>query len=732
MPSRCNYQVIVPTRDSARWIAAIVEAYQRLGIQPLYLYDTRSSDDTLAVLEAEGAAVISVTPTFDRVESLLYSARNAMDTEWIIRFDDDELPSRALLNWFHRSLVRVEEPSVAFSGRNALFLEERLGYSRLKDYYFHPRCPAYLAPYWRAFRPDKVHFTDEIHTPGFGISEFATAPASAFFAHFDWILRTFDQRVAKVKRYDQQSPGTGWAFARFGLPELHTTKDLHWTPFETDEFDCLARHLAKISGPSTSRLLTTDGLASCKRELVSRQRDFERRRDELAFILDELYSFLKRIETCESELASCREKPVGLDSAMIFLHSSFRVSSTWLWSRFRKSSRVIAYFEVFSEVLVTITRDQLSSLWKYDGWHSRHPSSAGYFLELLPFIKDAGSVDKFDAAMSFTNFIPADGLRGDLRESERDYLASLIRYAEGLGKIPVISDTRSLGRLWAIKTAFPGLHILIYRNLFHQWCSYTDQLFRGDPFFMGTIRETLDASQHDPFCKCLRELYPLGKPAVDDRNYFLCFVLLHLYLYAQAADAADLIVDVNQLARDANYRLDVERQISELSSISVDLADAKDTIAYSFAMVDRHDEVIEEIKILFNDVIACTLSPRGREFACKALADFSNAYANYSSYASSLAVIAGPNGLLGERDRLLCERADLRVERDNLIAERDSVREAWHKLAADFDGLRAERDRLAADRNQLAVERAALLGSTSWRLTAPMRMVRSLLRRRPS
>jgi glycosyltransferase involved in cell wall biosynthesis len=65
-------------------------------------------------------------------------------------------------------------------------------------------------------------------------------------------------------------------------------------------------------------------------------------------------------------------------------------------------------------------------------------------------------------------------------------------------------------------------------------------------------------------------------------------------------------------------------------------------------------------------------------------------------------------------DRLRAEHKVLRAERDSLRAERDS-------LADERDGLRAERDSLAAVRD-------ALLGSTSWRLTAPIRALRKLFR----
>jgi len=482
---------------------------------------------------------------------------------------------------------------------------------------------------------------------------------------------------------------------------------------------------------------------------------------------------------------------------MIFLHSSFRVSSTWLWSRFRRSDKVVAYCEVFNEGLATIVRSQLNDITP-TSWYSKHPIGAGYFLEFLPFIRDDGGVNEFDAAMSFARFIPPDGIGGTLGASEQKYVMGLIAHAERLGKLPVLSASRSLGRLRSIKAAFPGFHILVYRNLFQQWCSYTEQCFSGNPYFFSTIRNVIEENKHDHFCRYLHDLFPLHTPEVDSVEYFCCFVLLHLYLYAQIADATDLIIDVNRLANDEDYRHLIGQRITDASGVEIDLSDAINTIAFSFVPPERRAEVLDQLRVIANLVIADAPSPQGRALASKVLGEFVEEYSRYHFYASRLVEVAGSGGLLGERDSfraerdglaverdsfraerdglaierdsfraerdgLAVERDSLRAERDGLAIERDSLRAERDGLAIERDSLRAERDGLAieraslraerdclaverdsfraerdglaierdslrAERDGLAIERNGLLESTSWRLTAPIRALRKLLR----
>jgi hypothetical protein len=365
----------------------------------------------------------------------------------------------------------------------------------------------------------------------------------------------------------------------------------------------------------------------------------------------------------------------------LFLHSSFRVSSTWLWSRIRSKHQFVAFYEVFNEQLADISSEQLP-LHSPDCWHSKHPPGAPYFLEFLPLMRETGGVANYDASMAFDLFIPSEGIDGAISKQEEIYLGGLIEHAESLGKIPLLSCKRGLGRMHAIKSAFSGFHILSYRNLFQQWCSYTSQYFGGQPFFFNTIRRTIESTLHDSFFQYLHDVFPLDRMSIDSSDYFYCFLLLHLYLYGQAADAADLLLDVNRMASDHAYRESVEREIAELTGVDVDFSDAGASIAFSFVKLGKLEDAVCRLKALGDVVLARTTSPRGRELVGKCLADFIAEYRRYDFYAGALA---------GE-----CHR--LSEERNKLVLERDR----WGQ------------------------------GTFGWRLAAPMRALRNLFGVRPS
>lgn len=233
MAHATSFRIVIPTRDGARWLGGFAHAYARLGLRPLYLLDDRTRDDSRAILAAHDAAVVEVTPAHDRGEDVIWRGIAAADAAWVLRMDDDEMPSRALIDWIGTTALHRPEPAFYVSARQAW----HGGYSRMEDFYFNHARPDFLMPQPRLFRPDRVTFTDALHTAGIVVPpDTGWAPRGAFFLHFDWLLRGPEERLAKLARYEAQRPGGGRDFAHFSMPEMQEPSRLRITPLETDEF----------------------------------------------------------------------------------------------------------------------------------------------------------------------------------------------------------------------------------------------------------------------------------------------------------------------------------------------------------------------------------------------------------------------------------------------------------------------------------------------------------------
>lgn len=228
-----SYRIVIPTRDGGEWLALFARAYERLNLRPLYLLDSRTKDNSRNILTEHRCDFIEVTPIYDRGEDVLWRGAMEAGTEWLLRIDDDEFPSRELINWINHTGIHRPEPAFYLSCRQAW----HGGYSRLEGFYFNHSRPDFLLPQPRFFRPSQVTFTDALHTPGIIVPpDTGWAPSTAFFLHTDWLVRSKDARLAKLARYEDQRPGGGRDFRHFSLPEEQDIDRLRITSFETDEF----------------------------------------------------------------------------------------------------------------------------------------------------------------------------------------------------------------------------------------------------------------------------------------------------------------------------------------------------------------------------------------------------------------------------------------------------------------------------------------------------------------
>ncbi|WP_341987986.1 hypothetical protein [Azorhizobium sp. AG788] len=359
-----------------------------------------------------------------------------------------------------------------------------------------------------------------------------------------------------------------------------------------------------------------------------------------------------------------------LDISPVFVHSSFRTSSTWLWSKLRATPHTTAYYEIFHEALGHLTVRDIAGL-NYSGWDSRHPSGAPYFLEFLPLLQDAGGIPGFSADMALESFLPAGGVDGDLPDAARSYVARLIANAHANRKIPVLCCTRSLGRARALRKAFGGRTVFCHRNLFHQWASYAGQAMDGNPYFLNTIDLTLKASRHDPFLAAV-DLWTADRTiSPTDEKLFQAFLILHLYLSAQAFEDSELLVDVTAMATHPVLRRKVEVELSRMVGSPVDLSDVRLSFDASPMAVRSTQDVVDTINQFTKMISASCRTPQAATFV-EALKDAALAeWERHEFFVHKIRKAQSAQVAEAERcARAAAERADVAgAERDALAAQ---------------------------------------------------------------
>lgn len=193
--------LVVPTVNSAAWIARLVQLYAHFGIRPLFAVDRRTTDATEHILTDLGADWLHVSGDAPRVEAVMPSIIAAVSTPWILRLDDDEFLTKGLCAFLPTAIADAGHDALGLP-RLALRLDDadRLVASRFVA--FGP--DGEYDRQWRLFRREAVGFDKRLHTAGIVFNAGQRAPPEAALLHFDWVLRSTQMREQKFRSYAAQ------------------------------------------------------------------------------------------------------------------------------------------------------------------------------------------------------------------------------------------------------------------------------------------------------------------------------------------------------------------------------------------------------------------------------------------------------------------------------------------------------------------------------------------------
>ncbi len=298
--------------------------------------------------------------------------------------------------------------------------------------------------------------------------------------------------------------------------------------------------------------------------------------------------------------------PLGQYEA-VFLHAGWRCASTYVWSRFRRNQSTTGFYEPFGESLSRCSPKRIRRQTP-QGWNSRHPPLALPYAEeycplLRPLLK---GVPGYRTDFALARYFPTNaGVGPEIR-----YLSRLIKHTRRRGTSAVFGFSRSLGRASALKQALGGYHIVVRRNPLQQWLScrsYREEVplayFElshflilalappGSPAhrFAGMLGlPRLPRGLEQQYKSLYAELYPWS----EELSY-RAFLGVYLLSHATAESAADLVLDVDRLARSPQYRDAARTRILADVGLSVDFDDCRlpsreaALLSVDFAAIER-------------------------------------------------------------------------------------------------------------------------------------------------
>lgn len=168
-----------------------------LGLKPRYILDNKRTPEAEATLQRLNQEVAYFVNEKPYIEAGYESFAMASPTDWILRLDCDEVPSRELIDWCTNFIECGGNGVAGFERHQVVWQNGRLYSARTER--FLPK----VQMQWRLFNRTSVSFDTRIHTPGIKLENITPMPSEACVYHLSWQFLSFGDRLRKSDRYDR-------------------------------------------------------------------------------------------------------------------------------------------------------------------------------------------------------------------------------------------------------------------------------------------------------------------------------------------------------------------------------------------------------------------------------------------------------------------------------------------------------------------------------------------------
>jgi hypothetical protein len=320
------------------------------------------------------------------------------------------------------------------------------------------------------------------------------------------------------------------------------------------------------------------------------------------------------------------------DIQPVFVHSGWRCSSTYVWHRFRALAGVRAYYEPWHEQLARITAQTIDAETP-DNSGLRHPGGTEPYLKEFQVVLDpAGRVTNFEAGFALDRFW-IEPEASDL--GQQAYVETLVEAARVRGEIPVLACCRTLGRVGWLKRRFGGFHVVLVRDPVQQWLSFYSLRKRPRPTYFEQCHYVLlsEMAGCEDLSRTILGHDFEGVGTLADRLAavrsklkrapagvsFQAFLAVWLRSYLKALPQADLVIDVDRLARDQIYARQIEAAIQVGCGLTPDFSDCRTPAPHGIAPPVQWRRAAREVVDLM-DLHGAVVGPDAPEILFRKLA----------------------------------------------------------------------------------------------------------------
>lgn len=340
-----------------------------------------------------------------------------------------------------------------------------------------------------------------------------------------------------------------------------------------------------------------------------------------------------------------------MSDSTVFIHSGWRCSSTYVWHRFRALPGVRAYYEPWHEQLSQVTAQTIRAETPENSG-LRHPGGSEPYLKEFEVVLDpAGGVAGFDASFALDRFW-IEPEASDL--AQQAYVEGLIEAARLRGERPVLACCRTLGRAGWLKRRFGGFHVILVRDPVQQWLSFYSLRRRPRPTYFELCHYVLlsEMAGREAVARALLGHAFAGGGSLADRLAavrgklkrapasvsFQAFLAVWLASHLKALPEADLVVDVDRMARDRAYAAEVERATEAGCGLKPDFSDCRAPVPHGVAPPIAWRKAARAVVDMM-DLHQAIVGPEAPPILFRKLAP---------AFAAAPPALTGPLGRLGE------------------------------------------------------------------------------------